>query len=147
MTTRSLHRATGTSSSCLNIADDITCSRWTVFSKPAGGTLLQESAEAAAAPAADDSAVDNSGRPSASREASNTATASSLSAAVPNGALPASEGESEVARFGAAKERKHVLEAGIAHFNGCVCSRSQPALHAPAPCAHAHAFIMGNCVR
>ena len=82
--------------------------------------MKQESAEAAAQPSgAEDGTVkaDPTGRPSTGDSAAPNGEAAG---AGQNGG-PA-DVAAEVARFGAAKERKHSLEAGVALFNRCASS-------------------------
>ena len=74
--------------------------------------LSQESAEATTAAGAEESTEETSSRVS-------TGDLQLLAAdpSLPAGANGAADSAGELARFGAAKERKHSLEAGIALFN------------------------------
>ena len=83
----------------------------------------------AAGPAAEEgAAAEHSGRASGAAdggapESPSAASSLSLAAGAPgaNGAA-----DPEVARFGAAKERKHSLESGLALFNRCHCCGDNP---------------------
>jgi hypothetical protein len=83
--------------------------------------LLQEPAEGTGGSAGEEVGGEYSGRPSAAGDAGDSAGALSAASSSSAGALGAAANgaiaNTEVARFGAAKERKHSLEAGLALFN------------------------------
>lgn len=76
----------------------------------------QESAEAALPPGGEDGMgkADLTGRPSSTTTGDSLPSGEPASASQNGGSADVA---AEVARFGAAKERKHSLEAGIALFN------------------------------